>query len=178
MGVSMLLAVVKRHTNILKQRGGFSLIELVIGLSLISIMMPSTMMVFQQVLQAKFFAESRITASNLATEVLEHTMRLRFSQIISVPLTSFGWDNNNGNCWDDRNYNWNEHEAGEDSPYCDPMYINFVYQVPRADADPGVLDAAACGAGCDPDYKKVTVEVWNTMTNASVRLVSLAVNNS
>ncbi len=171
----MLHLVLKAHRKTLKGRAGFTLIELVIGLSLISIMMPSTMIVFQQVLQSKWVAESRIQASNLALEVMEHTMRLRFSDVANIPSTSFGSDNGDGNCNDD-NDNDGKEEPGEDSPYCDQNFKNFEYQVTVTGADPNNLNSD-CTTACDPDYKKVIIDVRNPGTGSSVRLETMAVND-
>lgn len=171
----------KSKNNHPKRAAGYSLIELVIGLSLITIMMPSTMVVYQQVLQSKWIAESRLQAANLGLEVLDHTVRLPFSEVRSANLSTFNRDNGDGCVTDGGNDgDYDEEEAGEDSPYCDPNYANYSYQIIVTDADPNDLDCVGGALGCntDPDYQKVRIEVTSVPAAfGSVVLETLVTNN-
>ena len=159
----------KQQMNRNAGNAGFSLIELVIGLALISIMMPSTMVVFQQVLQNKYVGESRIMATHLALEVMENITQKRFADIQNVPLTSFGYSEGD-DCED------TPPEDKETEPYCDENMKNFKYEIRVRDADPAALDTECASASCSPDYKRVEVEVQNDVTKSAVRLTTLVTN--
>jgi len=149
---------------------GFTLIELIIGLSVLVITLPMTVGVFQQVLQTRVMAEFRITATSLAQMVLEHETQKRFSAVTSIAATPF----NQG--------------TAESNPYFDTDFAGFSYQV-AVDciwpADTSVsLDSnlnnwsvvAGC-TGASADYKRITVTVQHPNTG-TVQLVTIATNTT
>lgn len=156
-------------SGLLLRRGGFSLFEVLIGLVLVGVMVPSSLIVFQQVLVNKTKAEARIQCVNLAQMVMEHETQKRFSAIESIPLTNFEAATLAG---------------GGANPYRDNdlamQFVNFNFQVDVDCIHDGAngmntnLDAwpaVACN-GEAAEYKRIAVTVTNPLAE-QVRLTSV-----
>src|SRR3989344_257186 len=68
---------------------GFTLIELVIALSVLLIIFPPTLVIFYQIMQLKFRNEGRMVAVYLAQGVAEHMSQRRFTSVDDIPPTPF-----------------------------------------------------------------------------------------
>ena len=152
---------------------GYALLELVIALVVISVMMPASMVVFQQVMVAKTLAENTIVAANLAQEVVEHITQQRFSDIAETPLRAFDEEDPediDGTC-SGRDHNYN--------PYCDKSIRNYFYEVRlqgvNEDDLTGTGTPVTSCAGAVGGYCRVEVLVSNPAI-ATIRLTSLVTN--
>ncbi len=148
---------------------GFTLFELVLGLAILMIMVPSLMAVFQQVLHTKAIAETRIISTNLAQMILEHESQKRHSAVVTLPAGSFG--------------------AGdaETNPYYDFDFTAYTYEVQveclwhaasnglEPNLDEWTVDAAC--SGLSAEYKRVTVSVSHGFSG-TVRLRTLLTNST
>ena len=173
-----------KMNNILSGRKGFSLLELVIGLTMIMIMLPSSIVVFQQVLQYKTIAEARITCANLAQMVLEHETQKRFSSVDTIQPANF----------EDATITVVQEDGTpgtEPNPYRDDnlvhQFINYNFEMKVAcvwDGANGLnpdLDAwtedPTCQVGRSKEFKRVEVLVTNPLAD-TVHLTTLVTDTS
>lgn len=127
----------------LKSNRGYSLIELVLCLVITFVMFPSSMVVFQQILQERFRAEARMQAVNAAQMILEHTLQRRFSETETITPET--------------------HSFTETvTPYYNQGLARYRFQILVNYVDPSDLNADCSGENaCPPssDYLRVRVTV-------------------
>jgi prepilin-type N-terminal cleavage/methylation domain-containing protein len=132
---------------------GFSLIELVVAMTVILIMFPSGMNVFSHILQTKYLNEYRIVSVNLAQGVVEHLSQRRYMWAHTMARTGF----------DDLTISG----SSEANPFYDPDFDDFDFEVQvtcvednGTDID-GWPETDVCVRQSDTTgYKRVLVRVY------------------
>lgn len=146
----------------MKKPHGFTLIELVIAMAILLTIFPSTMLVFQRILSAKFLNESRIITAYLAQGVFEHYSQRRFTAVDDVPLTLFSSPNIG---------------SGTDpNPFFNSEFGQYSFQVDveciRNTGAPNIDDWPTVVCTPAEDYKRVVVRVFFE-TFGSITLTAL-----
>lgn len=132
-------------------RSGVTLFEMVVAMTVVFIIFPSVMVIFQHSLATRFLSESKVIATSLASEIVEHLSQRRFSAIESMVATKFSDQYLGGGT------------SGTENPFRNLSLGTYTFSVTvTCVEDPGggnfALDTWPVDAsGCD--YKRVLVQV-------------------